>query len=70
MREMKKGGTSDVLNSMKRTSTVNSTVDSDGVIHEDPTQGRNLPKMKTDEDKSPRIRGMLRQLDDLNPEKD
>jgi archaellum biogenesis ATPase FlaH len=70
MREMKKSGTNDVLNSMKRTSTVNSTVDSDGVIHEDPTQGRNLPKLKTDEDKSPRIRGMLRQLDDLNPEKD
>ena len=69
MREMKKSGTNDVLNTMKRTSTVNSTVDSDGVI-QDPTQGRNLPKMKTDEDKSPRIRGMLRQLDDLNPEKD
>ena len=69
MREMKKSGTNDVLNSMKRTSTVNSNVDSDGVI-QDPTQGRNLPKMKTDEDKSPRIRGMLRQLDDLNPEKD
>jgi archaellum biogenesis ATPase FlaH len=69
MREMKKNGTNDVLNTMKRTSTVSSNVDSDGVI-QDPTQGRNLPKLKNDGNKLPLIRGMLHKFDDLNPEKD